>query len=88
MHPLQPERAAAIVFLQGATDGAKHTLLLDEIRIENAAAAQIYRSLNGGPFQPIGVQGPSFLRRQYPPGDFIRIGSNRCQALGDPMPDT
>jgi hypothetical protein len=97
IHTLEPQRAAAIVILQGATDGIPHTLLLDEIRIETAAAqtapapptpknlkakgyerhvqltwqpiandniAQyvIYRSLNGGPFQQVGVQRPSFGR--------------------------
>ena len=97
IHTLEPQRVAAIVILQGATDGIPHTLLLDEIRIETAAAqtapappapknlqakgyerhvqltwqpiandniAQyvIYRSLNGGPFQQVGVQRPSFHR--------------------------
>src|SRR5215469_10446630 len=37
IHPMQMERTSAIVFLQGAADGAKHSLLLDDIRIENAA---------------------------------------------------
>src|SRR5215472_4705887 len=102
IHRVQMERTSAIVFLQGATDGAEHTLLLDDIRIENAASqgvtsprapqglqadgyerhvqltwepvrdehvAQyvIYRSLNGGPFLPVGVQRPSFHRAM----DFI-----------------
>lgn len=33
-----PARTNAIVLLQGSADGAKHTLLLDDIRIEDAAA--------------------------------------------------
>ncbi len=32
-----PHRLQAIVFSQGAADGAKHTLLVDEIRIDSAA---------------------------------------------------
>lgn len=38
IHTLEPQRVAAIVILQGATDGIPHTLLVDEIRIETAAA--------------------------------------------------
>jgi len=38
MHPFLPAKTNAIVLIQGAADGAPHTLLLDDIRIENAAA--------------------------------------------------
>jgi len=34
-----PHRLQEIVFSQGAADGAKHTLFLDEIRIDNSASA-------------------------------------------------
>ena len=37
VHPFQPEKTNAVVFIQGAADGAAHTLLLDDIRIEKAA---------------------------------------------------
>jgi hypothetical protein len=97
IHPFQTAKMNAIVLLQGAADGARHTLLLDDIRTENAAAQVataprppgdlqakgyerhveltwkpvadehiaeyvIYRSLNGGPFLPVGVQRPSLHR--------------------------
>jgi hypothetical protein len=99
---LQPERTSAVVLLQGATDGAEHTLLLDDIRIEDTTSQRavaphapvnlkakgyerhvqlmwepvadkhvaqyvIYRSLNGGPFLPVGVQRPNLHRAM----DFI-----------------
>ncbi len=104
IHPFQPARMNAIVLLQGAADGSRHTLLLDDIRVENAAAqgataprapsdlqakgyerhvqltwkpvadehiAQyvIYRSLNGGPFLPVGVQRPDLHRAMDYIGD-------------------
>ncbi len=91
VRPLDPHRMNTLVFVQGASDNASHTLFLDEIRIENDPPALeaappvpqgvrakgyerhiditwqpvvdpqlaqyvIYRSENGGPFQPIGVQ--------------------------------
>jgi len=102
IHAMQMERTSAIVFLQGVADGGKHTLLLDDIRIEDAASQSatppaapqklrakgyerhvelmwepvkdervtqyvIYRSLNGGPFLPVGAQRPTFHRAM----DFI-----------------
>lgn len=102
-----PHRLQEVVFSQAAADGEKHTLLVDEIRIDNAASASaetardesqlarrietprnlkafgyerqvdlswdepsdgqvtryvIYRSQNGQPFQPIGIQVPGLTR--------------------------
>ncbi len=97
VHPFQPHRVNTLVFVQGAADGAPHTLYVDDIRIEDAppqseaappapqgvraqgyerhidiawepvhdpALAQyvIYRSENGKPFAPIGVQRPGVNR--------------------------
>jgi hypothetical protein len=91
VHPFEPHRLNALVFSQGASDAAAHTLLIDDIRIENDPPAGqaappapgdvqakgyerhidirwkavedpdlaqyvIYRSVDGAPFQPIGVQ--------------------------------
>jgi exo beta-1,2-glucooligosaccharide sophorohydrolase (non-reducing end) len=105
VHPFQPHKLTAMVFVQGAADAAPRTLYLDDIRIEddppahqhappvpdgvqargyerhiditwNAVAdpalAQyvIYRSENGEPFQPIGVQRPGVQRY--------------CDYVGDP----
>ncbi|HTU34804.1 MAG TPA: glucoamylase family protein [Candidatus Acidoferrum sp.] len=96
-----PHRLQEVVFSQAAADGIKHTLLVDEIRIDSAESAEtirnepqlarrieaprnlkaagyerqvdlswdaadnsavvryvIYRSQNGGPFRPIGIQVP------------------------------
>ncbi|HYK35698.1 glucoamylase family protein [Alloacidobacterium sp.] len=36
MHPFEPRRLATIILIQGAADGAAHTLYIDDIRIENA----------------------------------------------------
>jgi hypothetical protein len=109
IRPFQPERMNAVVLLQGAPDGSRHMLLLDDIRVENAAAQSatsprapknlqakgyerhvqltwesvaderiaqyvIYRSLNGGPFLPVGVQRPDLHRAV----DFI--GNPHAQA--------
>lgn len=38
-----PHRLQEVVFSQGAADGAKHTLLVDEIRIDSAASAATAR---------------------------------------------
>lgn len=95
---LDPKRIIAVVFSQGQADGGDHTLIIDDISIENsrALAAQatlprvqgvtatgyerhidiawtpldpdavrhyvIYRSLEGGPFQPVGIQVPGIRR--------------------------
>ncbi len=37
VHAFQPDKTNAVVFIQDAVDAAPHTLLLDDIRIENAA---------------------------------------------------
>jgi exo beta-1,2-glucooligosaccharide sophorohydrolase (non-reducing end) len=94
-------RLQEIVFCQGSADGAKHTLLIDEIRIDSSASAVqashiaplpapqnlkavgyerqvdlswnaindgalaryvIYRSQNGRPFRPVGIQVPGINR--------------------------
>ena len=41
IHEFTPQNLAAIVFTQGSADAAKHTLLLDEIRIDDASEAAI-----------------------------------------------
>jgi exo beta-1,2-glucooligosaccharide sophorohydrolase (non-reducing end) len=105
MYPFEPHRLSTLVFVQGEADNAVHTLLIDDIRIENDPPANesapptpadvkakgyerhiditwkpvddpglaqyvIYRSTNGGKFEPIGVQRP---------------GVNRyCDYTGDP----
>ena len=92
VHVLDPQKIVAVVFSQGRADGAAHTLLIDDISIEDSRqiAAQtalpavqdvtatgyerhvevawqpltsaalrhyvIYRSLDGGPFEPVGIQ--------------------------------
>jgi len=95
---LDPQKVVAVVFSQGKADDAEHTLLIDDISIEDsrqlAARATlpavgevtatgyerhvdvawkpltvlglrhyvIYRSLDGGPFQPVGIQVPGMQR--------------------------
>jgi len=55
MHSFQPSRTNAIVFLQGQPDATKHTLLLDDIRIENAAAQGA-----PAPHAPVNLQARGF----------------------------
>ena len=101
VNQFDPHRLQEIVFSQGATDGAKHTLLIDEIRIDGSFSSSassagssmpapqnlkaagyerqvdlswdavgnpslrryvIYRSRNGEPFRPIGIQVPGITR--------------------------
>jgi exo beta-1,2-glucooligosaccharide sophorohydrolase (non-reducing end) len=93
-----PQKIAAVVFSQGKGDGAEHTLLIDDISIEDSrqmdarttlpavqdvtvtgyerhldiawkpltsAALRhylIYRSLDGGPCEPAGIQVPGIQR--------------------------
>ena len=93
-----PARLASIAFIQGLDDGARHTLLIDEVRIddgegETAGAAlsapaglaargydrhvdltwqpaaspdllhyRIHRSVDGGPFVPVGIQKGTLTR--------------------------
>jgi hypothetical protein len=95
---LDPQKVVALVFSQGKADDAEHTLLIDDISIEDsrqltARAALppvqdvtatgyerhvdvawrpltsaglrhyvIYRSLDGGSFQPVGIQVPGIRR--------------------------
>jgi hypothetical protein len=92
IYPFSPEHLQTVAFHQGRADGAKHALIVDEIRVdddpagdvsatlaapehvqaigydrhvvvrwdttENPAVARyvIYRSLEGGTFEPIGTQ--------------------------------
>jgi len=97
VHPFEPHRLNTLVFSQGTADGVAHTLLMDDIRIEDdppqreteppvpqdvlaigyerhiditwkpvddpqLAQYVIYRSMNGTPFVPIGVQRPGVNR--------------------------
>jgi exo beta-1,2-glucooligosaccharide sophorohydrolase (non-reducing end) len=98
VHVLDPQKIVAVVFSQGRVDGEAHTLLIDDISIEDSRqlAAQtallavrdvtatgyerhvevawqpltntgvrhyvIYRSLEGGPFEPVGIQVPGIRR--------------------------
>jgi hypothetical protein len=95
---LDPQKIVAVVFSQGRADGAAHTLLIDDISIEDSrqlaaraalAAVRdvtatgyerhvevawqpltnaglrhyvIYRSLDGGSFEPVGIQVPGIRR--------------------------
>ena len=36
VHPFEPKHTNTLVFMQGEADGAAHTLLIDNVRIENA----------------------------------------------------
>lgn len=51
----KPRRLQEIVFSQGAADGAKHTIFLDEIRIDNSASA-------GQPSSASRLPGPQNLK--------------------------
>jgi len=103
IHELEPHRMNKVVFLQNETDSVEHTLIVDEILIDDLAVASsgspgiasslpvpqnvrakgyeqhvdlswdssngfpveryvVYRSRNGGDFQPIGIQVPGVNR--------------------------
>jgi exo beta-1,2-glucooligosaccharide sophorohydrolase (non-reducing end) len=98
VHSFEPHRINSIFFVQGAADGIDHTLIVDEVKIDNESTAAeqgpppavrklhakgyerhiglswdpiederlaryvIYRSLEGGPFRPIGIQVPGVHR--------------------------
>lgn len=49
LNPLDAHRLEALAFEQGATDGATHTLLIDEIRIDSAASANTAGPLLAAP---------------------------------------
>ena len=40
LHPYDPRGIQSVLFLQGAADGAEHTLIIDEIGIDSAAATK------------------------------------------------
>ena len=96
VHPFESEHTAEIIFRQGVADGIEHTLLIDEITVDDSVTATtdgseasalpapnnvlakgyerhvdvqwdgvpspevrryvIYRSLEGGDFEPVGIQ--------------------------------
>jgi hypothetical protein len=102
IYPFQPRFVQNMIFHQGKADGARHTLIVDEIRIDDAEASSgaqrsgktlappqnvrargydrhievtwearaepgvaryiIYRSLDGGKFEPVGIQLPGMYR--------------------------
>ncbi|MFL6350293.1 MAG: glucoamylase family protein [Bryobacteraceae bacterium] len=98
IHPFQSRRVNSIFFIQGATDNANHSLVLDELKIDSSGTGDrpsllpavrnvqakayerhidvtwepvqstqlaryvIYRALDGGPFQPVGIQLPGVER--------------------------
>ena len=101
VYAFHPESLQSVIFHQGRADGARHTLIIDDFRLdedpalnvggkaivlpapqhvratgydrhivvqweadETAAPARfvIFRSLDGGPFQPIGIQLPDIHR--------------------------
>ncbi|HEX4020937.1 MAG TPA: glucoamylase family protein [Acidobacteriaceae bacterium] len=43
VHPFQPRRTNTIVFVQGIADKISHTLLIDDIRIENATSPEQHK---------------------------------------------
>lgn len=43
LHPFDPRRMQSVLFLQGAADGTEHTLLVDEIGIDNPAPPEAAR---------------------------------------------
>ncbi len=113
VYAFHPQYLQSVIFHQGRADGARHTLIVDEIRVDNDGAAglernakelqvpehvratgydrhivvqwdtietaalarfEILRSLNGGPFEPIGIQLPGIHRYS----DFL--GKSNVQA--------
>jgi exo beta-1,2-glucooligosaccharide sophorohydrolase (non-reducing end) len=114
IYPFQPLFLQNMVFRQGKDDGARHILIIDEIRIDRAVAKRtgpavekplrapqnvrakgydrhielswdpphdtavaryiVYRSRNGGKFEPVGIQRPGINRYE----DFL--GESGLQA--------
>jgi exo beta-1,2-glucooligosaccharide sophorohydrolase (non-reducing end) len=112
IYEFQPERLQSVVFKQGRADGAPHTLIVDQLRVDDEPGERgatpaplpvpakvtargyerhvlvhweaaetpalgyyvIYRSRDGGAFEPIGMQLPGMQRYS----DFI--GSPRVKA--------
>jgi exo beta-1,2-glucooligosaccharide sophorohydrolase (non-reducing end) len=96
IYPFNPEYLQSLTFLQDRADNARHTLIIDEIRVADASSSAdslpsptnlratgydrhielewsstdpaglaryvISRSLDNGPFTPIGIQLPGFHR--------------------------
>ena len=99
IYQFKPEYLQDVIFRQDKADGARHTLLLDEIRVEDAGSAPnsgaslaapknvkaigydrhievrwepasddvvgryvVYRSLDGKPFEAVGIQVPGIYR--------------------------
>jgi exo beta-1,2-glucooligosaccharide sophorohydrolase (non-reducing end) len=94
VHVFEPHRTSSVFFIQGSADNVEHSLIVDEVKIDSAAAVAqqsklpvpehvqakgyerhvdvswtpvddknlaryvIYRSLDGAPFRPIGIQVP------------------------------
>ena len=107
---LDPQKVVAVVFSQGQADGLEHTLLIDDISIEDSRRLDIhtplpavqdvtatgyerhidvawkpltssglrhyvvYRSLDGGPFEPVGIQVPGIRRFE----DFLGATGKRA----------
>jgi hypothetical protein len=115
IYPFQPQFFENMVFHQGQADGAQHTLIIDEIRVDavdttkggdvaqkplappenlrakgydrhvelqwdpvkssTVARYVIYRSLDGGKFEPVGIQLPSANRYE----DFLGKSGVRAE---------
>ena len=57
VNPFQPHRVSTLIFVQGKADAAPHTLLLDDIRIENEAPSH-----QAAPPAPAHVQAKGYER--------------------------
>ena len=57
VNPFQPHRVSTLIFVQGNADAAPHTLLLDDIRIENDAPSD-----QAAPPAPTNVQAKGYER--------------------------
>jgi hypothetical protein len=57
VNPFQPHRLSTLIFIQGKADAVQHTLLLDDIRIENDAPAH-----QAAPPTPLHVQAKGYER--------------------------
>jgi exo beta-1,2-glucooligosaccharide sophorohydrolase (non-reducing end) len=57
VNPFEPHRVRTLIFVQGKADAAQHTLLLDDIRIENDAPSN-----QAAPLAPTHVQAKGYER--------------------------
>jgi hypothetical protein len=57
VHPFQPHRVSTLIFVQGKADAVQHTLLLDDIRIDNDAPSH-----HPAPSAPANVQAKGYER--------------------------